>query len=172
MAWSGYALLVLSGTLFGLATAFRSNGILAGLLFALDFVEVGTRLLLAWTGNGDAEGGRVKDAKANKAGKTPRVAAPHTPSAFESLATLLALGVGGCLVGVGSAVPQLLAYQRYCPAPGSSGASILGRRPWCDEWVPSIYTFVQSHYWSVPSPNTRAAVARLPLCTPQRSRFC
>ncbi|QPH11053.1 hypothetical protein C2857_002620 [Epichloe festucae Fl1] len=50
--------------------------------------------------------------------------------------------LGGLCVAAGSVVPQTLAWMRYCAKDGVS-------RPWCDKMVPSIYTFVQEHYWNV-----------------------
>ncbi|KAM0276047.1 hypothetical protein ACHAQH_007133 [Verticillium albo-atrum] len=50
--------------------------------------------------------------------------------------------LGGILVAAGSIIPQVVAYARYC-----SGAS--EPRPWCTNTVPSIYNFVQAHYWGV-----------------------
>ena len=102
--------LVASGVLFGLATAFRSNGILNGVPFAF---EVFRRL----------------------------------PSLYrrpvDTVRRLIALGIGGVCVAAGSVIPQAVAYQRLC-----SGASDVGElRPWCQSLLPSIYTFVQEHYW-------------------------
>jgi phosphatidylinositol glycan class V len=74
----------------------------------------------------------------------------HLPALFrrstfiETLRRLAALGVGGVAVAAGSLGPQTAAYLRYC----SSGASGEGLpRPWCQGYLPSIFTFVQSHYW-------------------------
>lgn len=102
--------MVVSGLLFGAATAFRSNGLTSGLLFAVEAIN--SMLLFA-----------------------------QAPS----LCNLLSLGapvLGGLCVAAGSMVPQTLAWMRYC---GSDAV----RRPWCDKLVPSIYTFVQDHYWYV-----------------------
>ncbi|GAO13372.1 hypothetical protein UVI_02013820 [Ustilaginoidea virens] len=62
-----------------------------------------------------------------------------SPSRLLSLATPV---LGGLCVASGSVVPQVLAWVRYCQ---SSDVS----RPWCDTTFPSIYTFVQDHYWYV-----------------------
>ncbi|KAL5401694.1 hypothetical protein PMIN03_011302 [Paraphaeosphaeria minitans] len=50
----------------------------------------------------------------------------------------------GALLGLGSMVPQYVAYKQYCVS--QAGAST---RPWCSKTIPSIYTWVQSHYWNV-----------------------
>ncbi|BFZ59775.1 ER membrane glycoprotein subunit of the GPI transamidase complex-like protein [Saitoella coloradoensis] len=44
----------------------------------------------------------------------------------------------GIIVLAGFGWTQWEAYQTYCPG-----------RPWCDERLPMIYNFVQSHYWDV-----------------------
>lgn len=61
---------------------------------------------------------------------------------FNTLRRLLATGVGGMAVGAGSLIPQYIAYIEYCGQPG-----IDDLRPWCRSMPPSIYTFVQDHYW-------------------------
>ena len=50
--------------------------------------------------------------------------------------------VAGVLIALGFTGPQYLAYVEFCYR--GSGA---GTRPWCEKSVPSIYTWVQSHYW-------------------------
>ena len=47
----------------------------------------------------------------------------------------------GILVGIGFAAPQVVAYLEYCTAGNS--------RPWCSRLPPSIYSWVQEHYWDV-----------------------
>ncbi|SZF00835.1 unnamed protein product [Blumeria hordei] len=56
---------------------------------------------------------------------------------------LFATTLGGIFVAAGFLLPQYLAYREYCIK------NILLQRPWCDQAIPSIYTFVQSHYWGV-----------------------
>lgn len=47
----------------------------------------------------------------------------------------------GTMVALGSLIPQSLAFRDYC------SKSVEEPRPWCNHWVPSIYAWVQSHYW-------------------------
>ena len=59
---------------------------------------------------------------------------------FVVLRRLFFIVLGGTLIAVGFIGPQYMAYTRYClstPVP----------RDWCRKTVPSIYTWVQSHYW-------------------------
>lgn len=49
--------------------------------------------------------------------------------------------VGGVFVAFGYVLPQFEAYMEFC----TSGNT----RPWCDATLPSIYTYVQNHYWNV-----------------------
>lgn len=65
----------------------------------------------------------------------PLLQTPDLSGLIEVAAAL----VGGSFVAAGSAVPQFLAWQRYCVDSGP--------RPWCEKMVPSIYSFVQEHYW-------------------------
>lgn len=54
---------------------------------------------------------------------------------------LLKLMVGGAVCVAPNVLFQVWAYTRFC----LSGKS----RPWCEGRLPSIYSFVQSHYWNV-----------------------
>ncbi|KAK4200843.1 GPI mannosyltransferase 2 [Triangularia verruculosa] len=103
--------LVLSGIFFGLATAFRSNGILNGIPFAWEVLQ-----------------------------HLPRL----TQKPLDTTRRLAALGIGGICVALGSIIPQTIAYGEFC-----SGASDVEPRPWCQASLPSIFTFVQEHYWNV-----------------------
>lgn len=110
--------LVISGALFGLATACRTNGMLNGVVFAVELLSLLYGVLTERRGS----------ALTRLCGALP---------------LLVPTVVGGILVASGSVIPQALAYARYC-----SGAS--DPRPWCGNLVPSIYAFVQEHYWYVP----------------------
>ncbi len=59
-----------------------------------------------------------------------------------SIRRRLALIVGGSAVAIGFAIPQLIAYLTFC-----SESSATEQRPWCSKTLPSIYSFVQEHYW-------------------------
>jgi phosphatidylinositol glycan class V len=48
----------------------------------------------------------------------------------------------GVIVALGYVWPQYLAYNEFC-----TGDRALDGPPWCMYTVPSIYTWVQSHYW-------------------------
>lgn len=55
---------------------------------------------------------------------------------------ILVTCIAGLLVAVGFIWPQYLAYTEFCD--DGLGPST---RPWCEKLVPSIYSWVQSHYW-------------------------
>lgn len=57
--------------------------------------------------------------------------------------SLCATVMAGILLGVGIILPQYLAYTEYC---SSSDGDL---RPWCTTAIPSIYAWVQKHYWYV-----------------------
>jgi phosphatidylinositol glycan class V len=50
--------------------------------------------------------------------------------------------MSGVMVALGYAWPQYLAYTEFCTGDGA-----LDGPPWCNKNVPSIYSWVQSHYW-------------------------
>ena len=99
------------GAIFSVATAVRSNGILAGILFAIDAIILVLTIIC----------------------KGP---------SLSKLLRLSSVVVAGSLVGLGMSWPQVAPYGDYCIK-----AAIEDRREWCDRLVPSIFTFVQSHYW-------------------------
>lgn len=104
------ARLVAAGVLFGLASTFRSNGILNGILFAIEFFQEARQLAKFFS--------------------------------FAKVQRLVAIVVGGLAVAAGVVVPQIVAYQRFC-----LGSLEAVPRPWCMQAFPSIYSFVQGHYW-------------------------
>ena len=57
------------------------------------------------------------------------------------LRKFMAVMLAGSLVALGAVFPQYLAFQEYCIDSGGPA------RPWCNQMVPSIYGFVQQHYW-------------------------
>ena len=61
-----------------------------------------------------------------------------------SLRKLLVTSIAGSFVGLGAVAPQYLAYQEFC-----MGTEHAKMRIWCSKPVPSVYAWVQSHYWSV-----------------------
>ncbi|KAI1436473.1 glycosyltransferase family 76 protein [Xylaria sp. CBS 124048] len=66
------------------------------------------------------------------------------PPSANSIRRRLALLVGGSAIVIGFLIPQVVAYRTYCyDVPDSE------LRPWCTEKLPSIYAFVQAHYWNV-----------------------
>jgi GPI mannosyltransferase 2 len=60
-----------------------------------------------------------------------------TKKAYQAVLTVL----GGTLVAIGYVAPQLVAHHEYCTM--ASGT----KRIWCNRTIPSIYTWVQDHYW-------------------------
>lgn len=62
----------------------------------------------------------------------------------QSVLALVRLGstlLAGSLIAAAYALPQLGAYLHYCTG--------FNDRPWCARSIPSIYSWVQSHYWGV-----------------------
>lgn len=54
---------------------------------------------------------------------------------------LLGIIIAGSLIAFAFALPQAIAYTEFCTAANS--------RPWCTRTIPSIYSWVQKHYWNV-----------------------
>jgi Gpi18-like mannosyltransferase len=48
--------------------------------------------------------------------------------------------LGGSVITLGLVGPQYVAYKTYC-------ADAASPRPWCEQRLPSVYGFVQAHYW-------------------------
>jgi len=62
--------------------------------------------------------------------------------AVHDVRRIIVTSVAGSFVALGFIWPQSLAYAEFC----TSGNN-LETRPWCTRTVPSIYSWVQSHYW-------------------------
>lgn len=60
------------------------------------------------------------------------------PAKRKKFAVIIA---AGSFVAVGFVIPQIVAYTQYCTHGNT--------RPWCTHLPPSIYNWVQSHYWGV-----------------------
>lgn len=60
---------------------------------------------------------------------------------LHQLARICATTIAGMCVAAGYAIPQYVAYLEFCE-PSST-------RSWCERVPPSIYTWVQEHYWQV-----------------------
>jgi phosphatidylinositol glycan class V len=62
-------------------------------------------------------------------------------SFFSTTRKLFVIIVSGSTIGLGAILWQYVAYLEYCTMPS------IEARSWCSAVPPSIYTFVQSHYW-------------------------
>jgi GPI mannosyltransferase 2 len=62
-----------------------------------------------------------------------------------SIRRLAATGVGGLCTAIGFLLPQYIAYQQYCNHYSDPDDRV--QRVWCRRSLPSVYTFVQDHYW-------------------------
>lgn len=62
---------------------------------------------------------------------------------YDDVRRLVVSSMSGLFVFCGFVGPQYVAYQQFC------GGSNPDHRLWCDQSVPSIYSWVQSHYWYV-----------------------
>ncbi|RDW60492.1 DUF409 domain protein [Aspergillus mulundensis] len=102
--------LLITGCLFAVATAIRSNGILSGILLAYDAFAQTYKII--------------------------------TRRSFGAIVRLGFLVLSGSTVALGLMIPQYFAYIAYCMNEGVS-------RPWCQSFIPSIYGWVQAHYWGV-----------------------
>ncbi|RAK98570.1 DUF409 domain protein [Aspergillus ibericus CBS 121593] len=64
---------------------------------------------------------------------------------FPKLRRLAAVGFAGICTGLGFVLPQYIAYQHFCDNHNPTGE--VSSREWCRRAIPSIYSFVQDHYW-------------------------
>ncbi|KIW02159.1 uncharacterized protein PV09_06643 [Verruconis gallopava] len=122
--------LILSGFCFGLAATVRGNGLLSGIIYfydALIWLIVSAERL-------------VRIRVFNISALRPEL---HAQLSSIRQRRLPATVTAGMLVGIGFAGPQYIAFQQFC------GSHILEKRPWCHAFPPSIYSWVQSHYWNV-----------------------
>lgn len=115
--WKGDGMVVAAGVMWGVAAMCRGNGMLWGLVFVVDALE--------------RVGGLFR-----REGRGPE-------SVREELRGLVVTVLAGGCVGVGFVLPQVLAWREYCT--GVEEGEVL--REWCGKRVPSIYAWVQSHYW-------------------------
>ncbi|KAF2274743.1 GPI mannosyltransferas-like protein 2 [Westerdykella ornata] len=112
-AWtiSQDAYMAASGIAFGLATLFRSNGLLSCIIFLYDVVQLSRQIFAMKLSIHDAR-------------------------------RILSTCVAGALPVSAFIAPQAFAYKQFCMDHQPS-------RPWCEELIPSIYTWVQDYYWNV-----------------------
>ncbi|KAH8730862.1 GPI mannosyltransferase 2 [Phaeosphaeriaceae sp. PMI808] len=57
---------------------------------------------------------------------------------------ILVTSVAGSFIALGFFGPQYLAYTKFCFQDANSGGAL-----WCKNSIPSIYSWVQSHYWNI-----------------------
>jgi Gpi18-like mannosyltransferase len=170
------ARLLASGVCFGLATTVRSNGVLAGLIFVFDVLadvallvhryphvrRYGTYaislsvlfLSIAW-----ATGLRLQEllgwvleywrifaiAFANAAlylVLRPGFGSYNTKSLNGHIRKIIISIFSGAYIAGGLIFPQYLAYKEYC-----TNEDVGKIREWCSAFPPSVYSWVQSHYW-------------------------
>lgn len=120
--------LVGAGLCFGIAATVRGNGLLSGILFFVD--------LVLWLGVRFEE---VFNVRVVNLGTLPLSTQAHMKGigGRRIPATIFA----GLILAIGFATPQYLAWAEYC------ASNVLVDRPWCHKIPPSIYSWVQSHYW-------------------------
>jgi GPI mannosyltransferase 2 len=68
----------------------------------------------------------------------------HNVASFDNWRKSTALVIAGVLVGIGFVMPQAIAFYDICMKTDSA----TWPRAWCGStFFPSVYTWVQSHYW-------------------------
>jgi phosphatidylinositol glycan class V len=119
--------LLAAGACFGLSATVRGNGVLSGLLFFHDAVLWFGLHVENWLGIRVLT---IRNLPQDLQGEVRSFKFRRIPATI----------VAGILTGIGVATPQIIAYLEYCGA---------NERPWCRKFPPSIFTFVQNHYWYV-----------------------
>ena len=117
---SGGLFMLGAGALIGIATTVRSNGLLSGIVFACDAVEEVCECLIWARNNGFRNMTMLR----------------------HRISKLVTTVVAGAILGIGFIGPQALAWKDYC-LDEQKGK----KRDWCARLVPSIYAWVQDHYW-------------------------